>query len=62
MNSGNPPEGPALDRPDRVDSIVAFLAPTVEEILRRLDGSAWLFAHAPPGIGPRVAGAGGQPG
>ena len=38
MNSGNPPEVPALDRPDRVDAIVAFLAPTVEDILRRLDG------------------------
>ena len=38
MSSGNPPQEPALDRPDRVDAIVAFLAPTVEDILRRLDG------------------------
>ena len=38
MNSGNHPGVPALDRPDRVDAIVAFLAPTVDDILRRLDG------------------------
>ena len=30
---------PALDRPDRVDAIIAFLAPTIDDILRRLDGS-----------------------
>lgn len=35
---GNPAKEPALDRPDRVDAIVAFLAPTVDDILRRLDG------------------------
>ena len=30
---------PALDRPDRVDAIIAFLAPTIDDILRRLDGN-----------------------
>ncbi len=38
MRAGSPPEEPALDRPDRVDAIVAFLAPTIEDILRRLHG------------------------
>lgn len=36
--SANPPQDAALDRPDRVDAIMAFLAPTIEDILRRLDG------------------------
>jgi hypothetical protein len=38
MTVGNPPGEPALDRPDRVDAIIDFLAPTVEDILRRIDG------------------------
>ncbi len=38
IRAGNPAEEPALDRPDRVDAIVAFLAPTIEDILLRLDG------------------------
>ena len=38
MSSRNPPSVPALDRPDRVDAIAAFLAPTVDDILRRIDG------------------------
>jgi hypothetical protein len=38
MSPENPPKVPALDRPDRVDAIITFLAPTVEEILRRLEG------------------------
>ena len=29
---------PALDRPDRVDAIVAFLEPTINAILNRLEG------------------------
>ena len=29
---------PALDRPDRVDALVAFLQPTIEDILARLEG------------------------
>ena len=37
-NAGNRSDEPALDRPDRVDAIIAFLAPTVEDILRRLEG------------------------
>jgi hypothetical protein len=38
QSTGNPPREPALDRPDRVDAIIDFLAPTLEDILRRLDG------------------------
>src|SRR5215217_8703746 len=38
MTAGNPPREPALDRPDRVDAIIAFLAPTIDGILRRIDG------------------------
>lgn len=29
---------PALDRPDRVDAIIEFLTPTINTILRRLEG------------------------
>jgi hypothetical protein len=32
-----PPEA-ALDRPERVDALVAFLAPVIEDLLRRLEG------------------------
>jgi hypothetical protein len=38
MTAGNVPGEPALDRSDRVDAITDFLAPTVEDILRRIDG------------------------
>ena len=38
MTAGNPPREPALDRPDRVDAIIAFLAPTIDDILSRIDG------------------------
>jgi hypothetical protein len=38
MTAGNPPPEPALDRPDRVDAIMAFLAPTLDEILNRIEG------------------------
>ncbi len=38
MTAGNPPREPALDRPDRVDAITAFLAPTIDDILSRLEG------------------------
>jgi len=38
MTAGNLPREPALDRPDRVDAIIAFLAPTIDDILRRIDG------------------------
>src|SRR5262249_2134399 len=36
----NRPAGfePALDRPDRVDAIIEFLAPTIGDILQRLEG------------------------
>jgi hypothetical protein len=38
MSGGDAAMEPALDRPDRVDAIIDFLAPTVEDILRRLEG------------------------
>jgi hypothetical protein len=38
MTAGNPPTEPALDRPDRVDAIMAFLAPTLDDILSRIEG------------------------
>jgi hypothetical protein len=38
MTAGNPPREPALDRPDRVDAIMAFLAPTIDDILSRIEG------------------------
>jgi hypothetical protein len=38
MTAGNPPREPALDRPDRVDAISAFLAPTIDDILSRIEG------------------------
>ena len=38
MTAGNPPREPALDRPDRVDAIVAFFAPTIDDILGRIEG------------------------
>jgi hypothetical protein len=31
-------DNPALDRPDRVDAIIEFLAPTIDDILHRLEG------------------------
>jgi len=38
MIDANPPAERALDRPDRVDAITAFLAPTIDGILSRIDG------------------------
>ena len=38
MTAENPPREPALDRPDRVDAIMAFLAPTIDGILSRIEG------------------------
>jgi hypothetical protein len=38
MTDKNPPREPALDRPDRVDAITAFLAPTIDGILSRIEG------------------------
>ena len=31
-------DDPTLDRPDRVDAIIEFLAPTIDDILQRLEG------------------------
>ena len=38
MNANDPRETPALDRPDRVDALVVFLTPAVEDFLGRLEG------------------------
>jgi hypothetical protein len=38
VTAGNPPREPTLDRPDRVDAIMAFLAPTLDDILSRIEG------------------------
>ena len=38
MTAGNPPREPTLDRPDRVDAIIAYLAPTIDDILSRIEG------------------------
>jgi hypothetical protein len=38
MHDMSSPREPALDRPDRVDAIVEFLGPTIENVLSRLDG------------------------
>jgi hypothetical protein len=38
MTQGKSAPEPALDRPDRVDVIMAFLSPVLEEILSRLEG------------------------
>src|SRR5215208_2896628 len=38
MTAGNLPREPALDRPDRVAAISDFLAPTIDDILSRIDG------------------------
>lgn len=37
MNHEAPGE-PTLDRPDRVDAIIDFLSPTIEDVLARLEG------------------------
>jgi len=38
MSDVNPPGETALDRPDRVDAVTAFLAPTIDDILSRIEG------------------------
>ena len=38
MSHANPSRDPALDRPDRVDAVTAFLTPTIDGILRRIEG------------------------
>jgi hypothetical protein len=38
MSAGDARQEPTLDRPDRVDAIIAFLTPAIEEILTRLEG------------------------
>lgn len=37
-DGGQPTDIRALERPDRVDALIEFLAPTVDDILRRLEG------------------------
>ena len=38
MTDASSSREPALDRPDRVDAITAFLAPTIDGILDRIEG------------------------
>jgi hypothetical protein len=38
MTDASSSREPALDRPDRVDAIMAFLAPTIDGILNRIEG------------------------
>jgi hypothetical protein len=38
MTDASPSREPALDRPDRVDAITAFLIPTIDDILSRIEG------------------------
>ncbi len=38
MTHANPSSDSALDRPDRVDAVTAFLMPTIDGILRRIEG------------------------
>jgi hypothetical protein len=38
MSATNPSRETALDRPDRVDAVTAFLAPTINDILSRIEG------------------------
>lgn len=38
MMRGDAPGEPVLDRPDRVDAIIAFLAPAIDDIILRLEG------------------------
>ena len=38
MTDASPSREPALDRPDRVDAITAFLIPTIDDILSRIAG------------------------
>lgn len=38
MTHSNPSSDPALDRPDRVDAVTAFLMPTIDGILCRIEG------------------------
>src|SRR5829696_4738171 len=38
MTDASPSRELALDRPDRVDAITAFLTPTIDDILSRIEG------------------------
>ncbi len=38
VSAGNPTDDRALDRPDRVDAIIDYLQPTIEDILSRIEG------------------------
>ena len=38
MTHANPSSDSALDRPDSVDAVTAFLMPTIDGILRRIEG------------------------
>lgn len=38
MSADDSRNEPMLDRPDRVDAIIDFLSPTIEDVLARLEG------------------------
>jgi hypothetical protein len=38
MSPSNEPPERSIDRPDRVDAIIDFLTPTIEDVLARLEG------------------------
>jgi hypothetical protein len=38
MDRSGVPREPALERPDRVDALIAYLDPVIDAILRRLEG------------------------
>ena len=38
MNAGHDAGEPTLDRPDRVDAIIDFLQPAIDDILSRIEG------------------------
>jgi hypothetical protein len=38
MSTMPAPGDPALDRPERVEALIAFLAPAIDDLLRRIEG------------------------
>lgn len=38
MSAAGPESEPMLDRPDRVDAIIGFLSPAIDDVLRRIEG------------------------
>jgi hypothetical protein len=38
MSTMPAPGDPALDRPERIEALIAFLAPAIDDLLRRIEG------------------------